>query len=249
VSLHPGDREPLPRTPRDFYADVETAIPVVDDRLTLFLSEYRRHREEVGRPVSVLDVGCGRHALLAGHVAPGDQWTGCDIAPPERDDLDFIVVDLNEQPLVDAAGGRRFDVVFCGEVIEHMFSPDVLLEDVRSVLADDGVLVLSSPNLAYWLNRVLLLAGISPMFLENSATSKLGRRFRWLGQGNDTQGHIRLFTYGAMLELLAQRGFRFERCYAVPVWPFLIDRLICRVSRRLAPGLVYVARVDRDWSP
>lgn len=234
----------VPRTPKAFYADVETAIPALDERLTIFLDEYRRHRATLGRPVNVLDVGCGRHPVLAGHVDPGDRWTGCDIAPAEQKDLDFVVVDLNEQPLSDAVGGRRFDVVFCGEVIEHVFSPDALLDDVRSVLANDGVLVLSSPNLAYWVNRVLLVAGISPMFLENSATVKLGRRFRWLGQGNETQGHIRLFTYGAMRELLAHRGFRFERSYAVPVWPLPIDKLICRFSRRLAPDLIYVARPD-----
>jgi hypothetical protein len=233
-----------PRTPEAFYREMETAIPSLDERLTIFRDEYLHHRTRLGRPARVLDVGCGRNPVLAGHIEPGDSWTGCDIAPTERDDLDFVVVDLNERPLSDAVGARAFDVVFCGEVVEHVFSPDALLDDLRSVLDEAGVLVLSTPNLAYWVNRLLLVAGISPLFLENSATEKLGRRFRFLGQGNETQGHIRLFTYDAMLELLERRGFSLVHSHAVPVWPLPIDRLICRFSRRLAPDLIYVARPD-----
>jgi 2-polyprenyl-3-methyl-5-hydroxy-6-metoxy-1,4-benzoquinol methylase len=232
----------IPRSPVSFYAEVETAVPELDERLTIFRDEYRRHRAATRRPVSVLDVGCGRNPVLADHIEDGDTWTGCDIAPPARADLNFLVADLNEQALSEVVGARKFDVIFCGEVIEHVFSPDALLDDLHAVLNDRGLLVLSTPNLAYWVNRLLLFAGISPLFLENSSTKKLGRRFRWLGQGNETQGHLRLFTYDAMLELLDYRRFRFERSYAVPVWPLPIDRLICRFSRRLAPDLVYVAR-------
>jgi hypothetical protein len=78
--------------------------------------------------------------------------------------------------------------------------------------------------------------------VENSALVKLGRRTRFLGQGNETQGHIRLFTYRAMRELLALQKFELLRVRAVPVWKFPIDRVICRLSPSLAPDIVYVAR-------
>ena len=87
-------------------------------------------------------------------------------------------------------------------MIEHVYSPDDLVEDLKRILRPDGLLLLSTPNLGYWLNRLLLLVGISPLFLENSSRTKLGRRTTHLGQNNSTEGHIRLFTYGAMRDFL-----------------------------------------------
>jgi 2-polyprenyl-3-methyl-5-hydroxy-6-metoxy-1,4-benzoquinol methylase len=231
------------RTPSEFYEQVDTAIPGLDTRLRVFLEEYRHHRANRGsRPLRVLDVGCGRRAVLARQIDAADTYCGCDIAAAEEELACFERVNLNEESLHDAFPGRRFDVVFCGEVIEHVFNPDALLEDLRAVMEPESLLVLSTPNLAYWVNRVLLLAGISPLFLENSARVKLGRRTRLLGQGNETQGHIRVFTYRAMRELLRLQQFELLRVRAVPVWNFPVDRLICRLSPGLAPDIVYVAR-------
>ena len=153
---------------------------------------------------------------------------------------------MNEQSLGEAVAGRRFDVVFCGELIEHVFSPDALLDDLRSVLAGDGLLVLSTPNLGYWVNRILLVAGISPMFLENSATVKLGRRFKALGNGNPTQGHLRVFTYRAMKELLDLRGFALARTQGVTGLvvsgrPARVPAVAGAVSRRRLPGQTQAA--------
>jgi SAM-dependent methyltransferase len=231
------------RTAEEFYEQVETAIPDLDARLRVFLDEYRSHRAGAeGRPLRVLDVGCGRRPVLGSHVDPADEYCGCDIAVPEVELACFKRVNLNEDSIADAFGGQRFDVVFCGEVIEHVFNPDALLEDLATLMGRDSLLVLSTPNLAYWVNRLLLLAGISPLFVENSARVKLGRRFGFLGQGNETQGHIRLFTYRAIRDLLELQQFQLLRVRPVPVWNFAIDRLICRLSPSLAPDIVYIAR-------
>jgi hypothetical protein len=102
--------------------------------------------------------------------------------------------------------------------------------------------VLSTPNLAYWVNRLLLLAGVSPLFMENSAEVKLGRRFRILGQGNETQGHLHLFTYTALRDLLGRTGFEVIRAVPTTVWDWPVDRLVCRLSHSLAPNNVFVLR-------
>ena len=230
------------RTVEEFYATVETAIPELDDRLRVFADEYRRHLAATDRPLSVLDVGCGPHALLQDHIAAEDEYFACDLVQPLKPLPNFRSVNLNEESLRDVFAGREFDVVFCGEVIEHVFSPDAVLSDLKILLRPGGVLILSTPNLGYWVNRLLLLVGISPLFVENSASVKLGRRFRFLGQGNATQGHIRLFTYRAARDLLELQGFELLRTRSVPFWSFPVDRLVCRVSRSLAPDNVYVAR-------
>jgi SAM-dependent methyltransferase len=230
------------RTLEEFYATVETAIPDLDERLQVFVEEYWRHRASTGRPRCVLDVGCGRLAILQRHIAAEDEYFACDLVEPLKPLPNFQSVNLNEDSLSDAFAGREFDVVFCGEVIEHVFSPDAVLADLKGLLRPDGVLILSTPNLGYWVNRLLLFVGISPLFVENSSNVKLGRRFRFLGQGNDTQGHIRLFTYRAVRDLLDLQGFELLRTRSVPVWSSPVDRLVCRVSRSLAPDNVYVAR-------
>src|SRR5262249_23174481 len=152
-----------------FLEQTDSAIPALDARLRVFVGEYLRHKHAVGRPLRVLDVGCGRHAVLARHVAAEDAYWGCDFPSSiEAEIANYVAVDLNEDSLREAVGAD-FDVVFCGEVIEHLFNPDALLDEVRELVRPDGIVVLSTPNLGYWANRLLLLAGISPLFLENSA--------------------------------------------------------------------------------
>jgi SAM-dependent methyltransferase len=230
------------RTAERFYAEVDTAIPFLNARLRVFIDEYERHRDERGRPLKILDIGCGRTAVLSRQMNPEDAYCGCDIAPLDGIDLDcFHLVDLNSERLSDRFGPDEFDVIFCGEVIEHVYSPDDLVDDLKHVLRADGVLLLSTPNLGYWLNRLLLLVGISPMFLENSSRVKLGRRSRLLGQNNVTEGHIRLFTYRAMRDFLELHGLRLLRTRSTPVWNFPPDRLICKLFKSLAPDNTYVA--------
>jgi 2-polyprenyl-3-methyl-5-hydroxy-6-metoxy-1,4-benzoquinol methylase len=209
-------------------------------RLEYFLTQYREHRERMGRPLRVLDLGCGVDARFATHVVEPDEYWGLDITEPRVHLQHFVQVDLNSPDIFNAVGGQLFDLIFCGEVIEHVFSPDALLEGIKSVMHSRSLVVLSTPNLAYWVNRFLLPLGISPLFVENSARHKLGRRTRLLGQGNRTEGHIRVFTHRAMLELLAEQGFCVRQIKSMPLWNFGLDRFVCRVSPHLAPNNIYV---------
>jgi len=227
-------------THAEFYAEVETHAEITP-RHRLFLEEYRTHRERHGGPFDVLDVGCGRTALLSGHIERADAYHGTDIKPRLDVEIErYRPLDLNEDGLSGAFDGKRFDVIFCGEVIEHVFSPDRLLRQLAGVMHDDSLLILSTPNLAYWVNRVLLVLGFNPLFVENSAEVMLGRRWPALGQGNPTQGHVRLFTNRAAEDLFRRESFRLMRTRSVPVWNLPGDRLICRLSNRLAPVNVFM---------
>ena len=70
------------------------------------------------------------------------------------------------------------DIVYAGEVIEHLYNPDRFLEEVRKVLKKGGYLILTTPNLCSWYNRILFLLGIQPVFMKQV------QKVRWLEQGD-----------------------------------------------------------------
>ena len=200
-------------------------------------------------PQSVLDVGCGGGQLLLELARSGPaRLVGVDAGAlelPAR--IEYRQADITERlPAADA----EFDAVVLGEVIEHVPHPDSLLREIRRVLAPGGVLVLSTPNLVCWANRVLVPAGVQPLFTETSSDIALGRRLKVLGQGNEVQGHLKVFTARALDEILQREGYRVVLRRGQPfAFPFplsLVDRL---AARRVtwASGLVYLAeRLDAE---
>jgi SAM-dependent methyltransferase len=212
------------------------------ERLGIFVQEYQRYRGSRRGTLRVLDIGCGRDAELSRRIDSADLYRGVDFYDELRVDVQYTQIDLNESSLAATLAGETWDVVFCGEVLEHLFAPDALVADIRELLSADGVVILSTPNLAYWVNRLLLLVGISPLYLENAAELKLGRRFRWLGQHNPTEGHVKVFTYRALRDLLDLKGLEVERVTPTYTWDFALDRIIRRLSPALAANNVIVAR-------
>jgi ubiquinone/menaquinone biosynthesis C-methylase UbiE len=99
----------------------------------------------------VLDAGCGTaygSAILAG--AGAKEVVGVDVAgdvlaavgPRMPDGVRLEEADVANLPFEDGS----FDLVVCFEVIEHMEDTDVVLDELARVLAEDGVLAISSPN-------------------------------------------------------------------------------------------------------
>lgn len=107
---------------------------------------YERRRQRLiaaharGR---ILDLG---HAQLINPYLDRTQVTGVDLLEPVqpsgyREDLVGSVMELDQ-----VVGDRRFDTVIAAELIEHLERPYDFLRSVRQVVADDGCLVLTTPN-------------------------------------------------------------------------------------------------------
>lgn len=234
------------KNPKEFLSQRQTASGF-NVRLENFVKEYKNYADTYPQGVTILDVGCGHNCELFLHKRSQDHYTGVDFfekvnASPDE----YQVLNFNEQKLTDIYKDKKFDVIFCGEVIEHLFSPDEILDEIKKLMKKDSIFILSTPNLGYYLNRIMLLLGISPFFLENSSEVKLGRMFSFFGQGNVTEGHIRLFTYRALMDLLKRKNFKVIKVKPVPVWNNIIDRVVCFFSKSLSANNVVVLQLQED---
>ena len=198
-----------------FYDHRHTDIPIVDTRLRV----VARLVEGIA-PSSLLDLACGRGVLLENlaKAVPSTALTGADISPSSVAQVKGLgfhaqVADVSVRlPFSD----EQFDCVVFGELLEHLVDPDFALQEISRILRRQGQLIVTTPNLASWFNRLLLLAGIQPIATETSLHVNLGRRTRFLGQWRPTQGHLKLFTRDALKDMLKGNGFRVTRILGAP---------------------------------
>lgn len=196
-------------------------------------------------PESVLDLGCGQGVLLealASHLSAGVHLVGVDaVSRPDGAQWTGVTADIASRlPFAD----NSFDAVVAGEIIEHVPHPDLMLREIRRILTPSGRLVLSTPNMVSWANRVLVPLGIQPLFTETSSEVHLGRRWRALGQGNQVQGHLKVFSHRALQQILHRCGFTVQRTFGMPAeFPSPIDRLdrLCARFPSIASDILVVA--------
>jgi SAM-dependent methyltransferase len=233
----------------DYYRANEVYGTQLDQRMRRMLEVV-----EATGARSVLDVGCGRGLFPAElHRQLGVEAHGVDVFDPgtvAADGWAYAAGDVTRGlPHPDG----RFDCVTLGEVIEHVPDPDALLGEIRRVLVPGGWLVVSTPNLVCWANRVLVPLGVQPLFTETSSRVTLGRRWQALGQGHGVQGHLKIFTHRSLAEILELNGYEVRERRGVPFASFprpvrLVDA-VCARSVRLAPILLYLARRRRARRP
>jgi 2-polyprenyl-3-methyl-5-hydroxy-6-metoxy-1,4-benzoquinol methylase len=130
---------------------------IIDFREGLKLIESFKH------PGRLLDIGCGMGIFLTMAKERGWEVSGVDISDyatkfaRERFGLSCFTGKLKDLRFQD----RYFDVITMWDVIEHFESPLEELEEVKRILADDGVILFDTPNveslmrlIAHWIYRV-----------------------------------------------------------------------------------------------
>ncbi|MCW8381928.1 class I SAM-dependent methyltransferase [Streptomyces justiciae] len=220
-----------PRELRDFYEN--PAVPVASGTPRSLRQARMLATALQTRPAqTILDIGCGDGTaaataapLLPGHHLVGVDWSQ-DALRRARTRIPYAVRgELTGGGLPFGTGS--VDAVLFSEVIEHLVDPDAAMDEIRRVLRPGGHLMLSTPNLAAWYNRALLLAGVQPVFSEVSLRAIHGR------PGREVVGHLRLYTARALREFVAAAGFTVVRLegapfHGVPRPLRPLDRLACR---------------------
>jgi len=119
---------------------------------------------------SLLDVGCGYGFAL-------DFWqrnrrgeaVGVELADYGEDGARALGVTIHRELLqnCDALRGRRFEVIYASEVIEHVESPREFVALLADRVADDGMLVMTTPAAEFVASGnagPTLLAALAPGF-------------------------------------------------------------------------------------
>jgi 2-polyprenyl-3-methyl-5-hydroxy-6-metoxy-1,4-benzoquinol methylase len=169
---------------------------------------YRAHAKllaAVGTGKRVLDVGCSTGYLARPLSERGNTIVGIELDPvaaraAEQFCERVLVGDVEkmELPLEPSS----FDVVLCGDVVEHLRDPVASLARLRRFLKPGGRIVLSTPNVANWAIRLSLLGG----------------RWRYTERGILDRTHTHLFTRATLAEALRQAGYEQVRIdFSVPV--------------------------------
>lgn len=109
-----------------------------------------------GKALDILDIGCAEGRLSVSLAVKGHRVTAADISQTflaqtaklaKEKGVAVSTVFFDVEKDTAALGGKTFDLVYLMDVIEHLRSPASGLANVRSLLKENGTLVIHTPNL------------------------------------------------------------------------------------------------------
>ncbi len=146
-------------------------------------------------PGLLLDIGCSDGEWARFWIDKGWQTYGLDLNSEcveiaKKRGVHGVAVDLNKECL--PYDNDFFDLIFAGEIIEHLIDTDGFLKELHRCLKPKGHLLLTTPNLASFENRARILFGRYPV---------------WVDYGLHGSGHLRAYTPRVLKDQLKQNNF------------------------------------------
>lgn len=173
----------------------------------------------------LLDIGCGDGKIakiMRGRT--NAKMFGIDTSMElvkKAKNLDINAIRFNFDGKRLPFRNNYFKACFCGEALEHIYDTDNLVKEVRRVLLPGGYFVVTVPNIASWYNRIFLLFGMLPMFVESRSTGTVeGTRRHLFSQflrSSQIYGHLKAFTKKSVITLLKDNGFVIESVKGSPL--------------------------------
>ncbi len=212
-----GERYGIRRGESKIYGDV----PYNEALLRLIL-EYKSGG-------ALLEIGCA-YGYFLGYAEKYFKTYGMDISEWAIDRArdatahsELTVGDIGTD-LEASFRDKEFDVIVALDVLEHMESPQNVLESIRSILSDEGYLFLRVPNMSSIVLKFLSL---------------MNQKHRWHGYRDKT--HVSLLPVKEWRRICEE--VRFE-CRLVPHMPTrFLKRQICKISPKrifLPPVFLFV---------
>jgi len=136
------------------------------------------------------------------------------------------VVDLNERGYnfvygdcenLDLKGiDEKFDIVFAGEIVEHLSKPGNFLDGIKKYLADDGQLIITTPN-AFSLFR----------FVGNV-----------VGANRENPQHVMVQNKETLVQLIGRYGYQVDGVYFF-VNPAFYEHKRLRTVRKIGKAILH----------
>jgi 2-polyprenyl-3-methyl-5-hydroxy-6-metoxy-1,4-benzoquinol methylase len=113
-----------------------------------------------------LDAGCGYGGASLALYELGFDVVGIDVssfalkiaktnARARKSNIVLIVADICNMPIT-----KKFDIIVCYEVLEHLPNPNSALQALYNLLNEDGIFIATTPNLESYLRHLPLYTKI-----------------------------------------------------------------------------------------
>jgi len=163
-----------------------------------------------------VDLGCGdgefsvkvKKQVGCGRMYGVEVWDEA-IKKAREKGLKVINSDLNKKlPFED----ESFDIVVSNQVLEHLWYPIQFIKEVKRILKNSGIAVISTENLSSWDNIAALIFGWTPFSMQFDGFQKIGNPISPHNKEKFDKypSHMRIFTYGGLKSSFEQIGFKVD---------------------------------------
>lgn len=156
--MRPEERENERYAKEDF-------CPISQEEEIMFslLGQYTRKKGLSPQEIRILDIGCGSGRISSEMANLGYQVIGIDFSEEavrkaqekgiqaKRANLDEGIPETSDS----------FDIVWAGDIVEHVFDPIGLLREASRVLKHGGAILITIPSDVGIVSRIKMLFGIS----------------------------------------------------------------------------------------
>jgi len=172
---------------------------------------YRHGREEMlpylpPAASRVLDVGAadGEFGRALRTARPTLEIWGVEPDPAARADRAYDHFVRSGFPeAAESVPPRAFDAIYFNDVLEHMLRPEEALTAARALLAPDGVVIASIPNVRH-------VSALLPLVFRGNWT--------YTDTGVLDRTHVRFFTRRSAGELFTANGWRLRKLEGINRW-------------------------------
>lgn len=205
---------------------------------------------EIGKNQNILDIGPGKGEIL--WALSSKYKNNINIYALDRHNkvLEELppntnLIEMNLWDLQDYENGvkeipiksNKFDYVILTEVIEHVIFPQILISEISRILKPGGKLIISTPNIHMFGNRIAMLIGQDKIFRKVGAEGFISKI------NYHPYGHVGHYSVSSIIGLLTP-WFNIKKKYGagfnVPILRYL-QPFFCRLLPTLATSIVILA--------
>lgn len=168
---------------QEIFESYEVPDPARINKVIKFIKKYFNSV----KGLNVLDCGISKGGVSDILSRNSANCFGIDVNSREVSGVKIIQADLN---IGIPDFGIKFDVIFAGEIIEHLFDDRKFIRECQNFLKPKGLLIITVPNLVSFLNRFAMFFGLMPLTAYAAA-----------------EFHYHVYTRNKLKNMIKEEGF------------------------------------------